>query len=136
MTFERATASTPDFVKLMTDAQRRLVSHRGGPELLATLVGESSVDELLERLVTSGQLWVLDHDGVPEGFAIVREFVVEAIYVTPGRRRQGDARLMITTLLALADPPRDAFALPGDRAMKSLYESIGWKARLLTMRGA
>jgi hypothetical protein len=30
----------------------------------------------------------------------------------------------------------DAYALPGDRAMKSLYESIGWKARLLTMRGA
>ena len=29
-----------------------------------------------------------------------------------------------------------AWALPGDRATKSLYESVGWKARLLTMRGA
>jgi hypothetical protein len=42
---------------------------------------------------------------------------------------------MLNELRAMATPPLDAFALPGDRAMKSLYESIGWKARLITMRG-
>jgi hypothetical protein len=51
-------------------------------------------------------------------------------------RRTKIATTMVRTLLESATPPVDAYALPGDRAMKSLYESIGWKARLLTMRGA
>ena len=38
-------------------------------------------------------------------------------------------------LSGLRVEPLDAFALPGDRATKSLFESLGWKARLLTMRG-
>ena len=135
MTFERATASTPDLVAFVIDAQLRMASHRGGPELLATIVGESSIDDLLIQLVEGGHLWILDVEGLVQGFAIVRNHVVEAMFVTPGRRRRGEARSMISALLELEDPPRDAYALPGDRAMKSLYESIGWKARLLTMRG-
>ncbi len=61
---------------------------------------------------------------------------IEAIYVAHGFRRQKVATILVKTLLASDTPPVDAYALPGDRAMKSLYESLGWKARLLTMRGA
>jgi hypothetical protein len=42
---------------------------------------------------------------------------------------------MLNAMAQSANPPVDGLALPGDRATKSLYESFGWKARLLTMRG-
>jgi GNAT superfamily N-acetyltransferase len=70
------------------------------------------------------------------GFGLLRGHVVEAIYVDHDFRRHRFATKLMKTLLSSDDPPLDAYALPGDRAMKSLYESIGWKARLLTMRGA
>jgi GNAT superfamily N-acetyltransferase len=89
----------------------------------------------VERLVARGELWTFEDEGELRGFAIYRSSVVEALYVSPAYRRRGVARSMLKALLALEDPPKDAYALPGDRAMKSLYESFGWKARLLTMRG-
>ena len=61
---------------------------------------------------------------------------MEAIYVAHDFRRQKIATTLVRALLSGDSAPVDAYALPGDRAMKSLYESIGWKARLLTMRGA
>ena len=44
-------------------------------------------------------------------------------------------RQLLHELVVGENPPKDGYALPGDRGMKSLYESLGWKARLLTMRG-
>ncbi len=69
------------------------------------------------------------------GFALVRHGVIHALFVEHSKRRQGIARELVTILIAKDGLVVDALALPGDRATKSLYESIGWKARLLTMRG-
>ena len=120
---------------LVVEAERRLRSHRGGPALVDTITGNQDLETFVDTLVSHGALWGAIEDGRPVAFAIVRDAVVEAVYVAPPARRRGVATQVLTTLLALSDPPLDAYALPGDRATKSLYESIGWKARLLTMRG-
>jgi len=49
-------------------------------------------------------------------------------------RRRGIASAFIVALRASGVEVVDARALPGDRGTKSLFESLGWKARLLTMR--
>jgi hypothetical protein len=61
--------------------------------------------------------------------------VVEGVFVDHDQRRRGVATTLLKSLMAGEGPPKDGLALPGDRGMKSLYESLGWKARLLTMRG-
>jgi GNAT superfamily N-acetyltransferase len=127
---------TPDLEVLWTRACKDVSAKRGGVALLHTLSGGSDVDELLKIVVASSSLWdVRDKDEL-RGFGLLRGHVVEAIYVDHDFRRHRFATKLMKTLLASDDPPLDAYALPGDRAMKSLYESIGWKARLLTMRGA
>jgi hypothetical protein len=65
----------------------------------------------------------------------VRDGVVEGVFVDPRRRRQHVATELLRAVTMGEGAPRDGYALPGDRGMKSLYESLGWKARLLTMRG-
>ena len=116
-------------------AKKRLEGHRGGPELWYTIRGDVADSDLLEHLFASGALWTIGDDEGLVGFALVRDAVVEGIYVDHGRRRQHVATSLLAALAAGESPPRDAYALPGDRGMKSLYESFGWKARLLTMRG-
>jgi GNAT superfamily N-acetyltransferase len=125
-----------DVLKVIWDnAVNEAVKKRGGEELLSTIRGEVAPDQLLKRLIALGCLWTC-HDGdTVVGIVICRNRVVETLYVDRQHRRQGIARAMLSELRAMATPPLDAFALPGDRATKSLYESIGWKARLLTMRG-
>jgi len=132
---QRADAGSAQLLALLTDAERQLRSHRGGPELLNAIRRGRTDEELQVDLVAVGGLWLLEDNGRLRGFAICRDRYVEAIYVEPSFRRHGGATTLLTTLRALDEPPVDAFALPGDRATKSLYESIGWKARLLTMRG-
>jgi GNAT superfamily N-acetyltransferase len=102
---------------------------------MATLSDSTPADQLLSAAVAASSLW-LYHDDQLRGFALCRGQLVEAIYVAHDSRRQKVATTIVRALLDGASPPVDAYALPGDRAMKSLYESIGWKARLLTMRGA
>ena len=125
-----------DALKVIWDnAMNEATKKRGGEELLSTIRGEVAPDQLLKRLIALGCLWTC-HDGdMIVGIVICRNRVVETLYVDRQHRRQGIARAMLNELRAMATPPLDAFALPGDRATKSLYESIGWKARLLTMRG-
>ena len=128
-------ASSPELVTMASAAERGLRAHRGGTELLATITGGQSLEAFVTEVLASDALWGAFSDEELVGFAIARHGVVEALYVAPSARRRGVAKAMLRTLLALSGPPRDAYALPGDRATKSLYESIGWKARLLTMRG-
>jgi ribosomal protein S18 acetylase RimI-like enzyme len=63
--------------------------------------------------------------------------VVDGCYVEPGARRAGLGRALLDALVGslAASGCRgvDVAALPGDRATKSLLESAGFKARLLTM---
>ena len=86
--------------------------------------------------VAAGHVWVAQHGDEIIAGALVVDRCIRAIWVQLASRRRKVATTLLNALLTSDDPPRDAWALPGDRATKSLYESVGWKARLLTMRGA
>lgn len=120
---------------LWAHAMKRLTSHRGGPELYNTIRRGSEDDSLLTELVESRVIWTIADDGRLLAFALVRDEVVEGVFVDHEHRRRSVATTLLKTLMAGEGPPKDGLALPGDRGMKSLYESLGWKARLLTMRG-
>ena len=112
---------------------------RGGGALLEQLWGPEQEPRGYEKRaldeIALGHLWVAQSGDEIIAVALFAERCVRAIWVAPHYRRQRVASRLLNTLLATASPPRDAWALPGDRATKSLYESVGWKARLLTMRG-
>lgn len=109
-------------------------AHRGGSALLAAVVAGYDTDDPLAEIVDESCLWTARDDTFVHAFAIVRARIIQVIYVTPASRRHGVGSSLVRALLSSDEPPVDAYALPGDRATKSLYESIGWKARLLTMR--
>ncbi len=87
----------------------------------------------LDNVIEHGCLWV-GRDDHPVSLAVVDGGIVKILYVTVSQRRRGVGRSTLAALLTQAEA-NDAWALPGDRASKSLYESVGWRARLLTMRG-
>jgi GNAT superfamily N-acetyltransferase len=120
---------------LWDHALKRLTSHRGGPELYSTIRRAVDDDVLLEQLIADGAVWTIGDEQRLLGFAVVRDDIVEGVFVDHDERRRRVATTLLTVLIAAERPPKDGFALPGDRGMKSLYESLGWKARLLTMRG-
>ncbi|MGB8196965.1 MAG: hypothetical protein WCF25_08165 [Acidimicrobiales bacterium] len=128
--------SVSDELRTLWDAAlKRLKSHRGGPELYSTIRRGCADDALLEQLIVEGTLWTVSSESRLLGFAVVRDDIVEGVFIDHDERRRRVATTLLTTLIAGERPPKDGFALPGDRGMKSLYESLGWKARLLTMRG-
>jgi hypothetical protein len=120
---------------LWDHALKRLTSHRGGPELYTTIRRDVDDDVLLEHLIAAGTVWTISDDERLLGFAVVRDDIVEGVFVDHDERRRRVATTLLTVLIAGERPPKDGYALPGDRGIKSLYESLGWKARLLTMRG-
>jgi GNAT superfamily N-acetyltransferase len=132
---QRATGVSDELCELWDHARKRLANHRGGPELYLTIRRGVEDDAVLEHVVASGALWTIRDDEGLLGFALVRDHIVEGVFVQHDRRRQRVATTLLKALVVGEDPPRDGYALPGDRGMKSLYESLGWKARLLTMRG-
>jgi GNAT superfamily N-acetyltransferase len=130
------TSVTPEVETLWQHAHKDVIAKRGGVALLDTLCADGDIDQLLVNAITTSSLWIVTDKGQIKGIGLVRDRVVEAIYVVHEFRRQKVATKLLKSLLQSDTPPIDAYALPGDRAMKSLYESMGWKARLLTMRGA
>ncbi len=136
MSVTLAAGTTPELIELWDRAHRDVLSKRGGGALLATLTNGMPEADLLSVVVASGSLWTYEDEEGLKGFALCRASLVEAVYVAHEFRRQKIATSLVRALLDSSTPPIDAYALPGDRGMKSLYESIGWKARLLTMRGA
>lgn len=135
MKVQHCAAVTDDLHELWEHACKRLLSHRGGAELYASIRRDTPSGALLETLVDRGFVWTVADDDRLLGFAIVRQNVVEGIFVDHHSRRQRAATTLLQSLVRSEAAPKDGFALPGDRGMKSLYESFGWKARLLTMRG-
>jgi GNAT superfamily N-acetyltransferase len=131
----RASSVSDELRDLWDHALKRLDAHRGGPELYNTIRRDVDDDALLETVVESGAVWTIGNEQRLLGFALVRDEVVEGVFVHHDERRQHVATALLKALGAGECPPRDGLALPGDRGMKSLYESLGWKARLLTMRG-
>ncbi len=130
-----ATTVTPELSAIWADALKALLRHRGGQELYQSQWGDRENDEVLVELVDSNSVFSVRVGPAIVGFAVVRRDVIEGLYVDPSVRRTGVARALVTSLLEGEVPVRDSLVLPGDRGMKSLFESFGWKARLLTMRG-
>jgi hypothetical protein len=62
---------------------------------------------------------------------------IECCYVEVGAREVGVGEALVNELLAWFSAEGctdvDALALPGDRRTKQLYETSGFKARLLTL---
>jgi transposase InsO family protein len=135
MNVENTSAVTDDLLQLWEHACKRLLRQRGGAELYTTMRRDAPSAALLETLVDGGYVWTIANEDQLLGFAIVRQNVVEGIFVDHQSRRKKAATTLLNALVSSAAAPKDGFALPGDRGMKSLYESFGWKARLLTMRG-
>ncbi len=126
---ERATSSTEELRALFDTALAALVHKRGGQALLVSLGPEATS---LDTYLGDESLWIA-RDGALVGFGVCRGPLIVGVYVTPTLRRHGVARALVNEMIRVS-APIDAYALPGDRATKSLYESCGWKARLLTMR--
>jgi len=131
MSVALSSTMTPEIEALWSESLDGIEDARGAVELMAQISNGLSSSELLKLSVANGELW-LEESGA--GFTLCRDSVILGIYVRPANRRNGIAKQMITEMISRAGAV-DGFALPGDRATKSLYESIGWKARLLTMRG-
>lgn len=120
---------------LWHQALDELMKKRGGEALLDSLKHGHGRDEQLSSAVILREVWIARDGDRHAGFALMSDRVIQGIFVDRAHRRHGIARAILTVLLETDRPPVDALALPGDRATKSLYESVGWKARLLTMRG-
>ena len=126
---ERALSRSDELLKQFEDAVAGVHRQRGGDAFLESL----GVDETtLNVLLNEESIWVATSDGL-RGFGVCSRRVIMGIYVESAHRRQGLGRALANEMMRECSPI-DAYALPGDRAMKSLYESFGWKARLLTMR--
>lgn len=133
--------STPDesFSALVARAVTHLRSARGGPEMLAELraaVDAASDHDLPRALVEGATVHAIFEPELAGAIVTVRRPALALVgpFVLPERRRTGLARALVDAATA-ADPVTDAWALPGDRATKSLYEQRGWKARRLTLSG-
>jgi GNAT superfamily N-acetyltransferase len=78
--------------------------------------------------------WCLYDRDTAIAFLALHDSTIVAIYVAPTFRRRGLATELITTVTNQFEQQLDGWSLPGDQATKSLYESLGWKARKLIMR--
>lgn len=135
----RLATPSDDLHALLEAALSRARHVRGGRALVEQLWGADASDERVAREidaeVAAGRVWVALEGSQAVGAALVVQRCIRALWVVPTHRRRGVASAIVGVLLSLDEGPNDAWALPGDRATKSLYESVGWKARLLTMRG-
>ncbi len=134
MNVSLARSVSHDLLSLINLAAKESAGQRGGSILLSRIVGERTLEELAHEVVAFGELFVAHDASTVVGFALCRQDVIETIYVESSWRRQGVGRSLLESVVASHERILDAYALPGDRATKSLYESFGWKARLLTMR--
>ncbi|MFZ1062617.1 MAG: GNAT family N-acetyltransferase [Acidimicrobiales bacterium] len=119
---------------LFTRALAAARVQRGGSSLVETILAGRTPPETLAEAIRVGNLVVALVVDAPVGFALVAPGVVQSVFVDEEYRRRGVARTILQAVIATQREVLDAFALPGDRGTKSLYESLGWKARLLTMR--
>ncbi len=132
--FHRVGVDSEELLSSIDAAFESIEKERGGSALIEQL-GARDITEFCQDLASTGGVWAAYLEETVIGWALIQDRVILTLFIDPLMRRQGIARRFINHLLESDVPPVDAFALPGDRAMKSLYESIGWKARLLTMRG-
>ncbi len=118
-----------DLAELWVAALAALRRQRGGAVLARDLAAGRSDSAWLDEAVARANLWHVDDAAI----ALVDASTILGVYVVPARRRHGVARALVAALREARPSLGDALVLPGDRATKSLYESLGWRARLLTM---
>lgn len=124
---------------LLAIASREVTDKRGSAHRLASL--PSDPDRLLGHLLTDSNISTLvaDSDNGLSGFALLSLDPPQlfAIYVATDERRKGIARALINAAAALCQERGSgaltAVAAAGDRAEKSLYEALGYRAELLVM---
>jgi GNAT superfamily N-acetyltransferase len=125
---------TASLESLFQRALDEATNQRGGALLTETVLAGRTTRQVLAEAVKLGSLVGARNGEVTVGFALVSHGVVIVVFVDRDFRRQGVARRILNAVIGSHRDVLDAYALPGDRATKSLYESFGWKARLLTMR--
>jgi hypothetical protein len=136
MSIAAATQVSDELLALFSDATNAATHHRGGAAMLESVLSSDEPEAFLRNAIARNEVWIARTDQGIVGFALCRNSLIEAVYVGKASRRQGVATQLITAIIHATDQPLDAYALPGDRATKSFFESLGWKARLLTMRDA
>jgi GNAT superfamily N-acetyltransferase len=133
LSLRSATQTTEALLELWATCVATVADHRGGVALLQDIDADVSAASL-EKFLEHGHIVELLENNRLVGFALVLKYTIELLYVEPTERRKGYGTFLAQQLILDPEGPRDARCLPGDRASKSLYESIGAKARLLTMR--
>lgn len=133
--------------ELLAAARHEAKASRGGELLGALHAGQATVDawaaegpsRILLIGVFAGATVGLATGHLPgEALADGRHLGrVDCCYVEPGAREVGVGTALVEGLLswfvAQGCTDIDALALPGDRATKQLYETAGFKARLLVL---
>jgi ribosomal protein S18 acetylase RimI-like enzyme len=135
-------ADLDDLTSLLARCAAELNGLRGGQALLDQVVG-SWLDGplLLERdASTATSVTVATVRGVV-GFCVAHLDGTDGwigLYVDSDQRRQGVGGKLLSHAMSDLESKGarviDAVATPGDRALKSLFEVHGFKARLLVMR--
>lgn len=134
----------PACATLLAQARREVATRRGGDLLLAAAGGDADVAEWAEepgRLLLVGRFegavvgLASGHVASPGAGQPVGR--VDCCYVEPAARRVGVGGALVAALVSWFRAREcghvDAVALPGDRDSKQLYETAGFKARLLVL---
>jgi GNAT superfamily N-acetyltransferase len=123
---------------LLAEAKTVLGALRGGE---AFVDDSGDLSGSLPSAVQEGRVWVALEGGIVVGAAMVWIDGSKGwlgAWVQRSSRQSGRGRSLAATALRWLDQHGvasiDAYALPGDRATKQLFESLGFKARLLVMR--
>ena len=128
-------------VEIVEMALASASEHRGGQRLIGDIANETGVrggPETARILIQNSCLvgGYQDEELVGIGaLSPIATGVILGVFVGPGHRRHHVAKKILRHIVERHVQPTDAWVLPGDRASKSLYESVGWKARRLTMSG-
>lgn len=137
-----------DVAALFIDAAAELATLRGGGALLASLRRGGSAEESLSAALAdpNTMLWCGVWEEAVVGYAIASASIegdaeivtITDLYTTPQARDVGVGEILLETMIEWSSARRaraiDAYALPGARESKNLFERLGLTARLITVR--
>ena len=138
-------ADDQSLVELAAAARRSARGQRGGAALLADLgLDGEIVSPRVESLDDSTCVWAATIDDVVVGYLTadldrtMRIVTIREVWVEEGAREIGAGEGLVSAALAWAITEGasavDAYALPGARSVKNLYERLGLTARVITVR--
>ena len=142
-------ADLETLVGLATRARSVVVEERGGRAVLDDLGLTDDPSRDLRRSLADPDtiIWCASIDSVDLGYLVAtlpsgtpRVAFVRELWVDTEAREVGVGEALVTAAIAWAIAEEaeaiDAWALPGARATKNLFERLGLTARLLTVRRA